>query len=210
LGKRAAICLTRSGNCDILTTLVEEDVQMKRDEAQQAAEELAAILQAKLGGEWEPEVWENRGWHYRVRHGKWLKVHPVGDGRFHALIGQHGGLGMWIGRLYSEDPVEVVAHQVACAQEEINRLQTMLDEATPPVLAGQDPSLIKINEQFLTKILRHSFAQGEFAAFGRLATNIGGKENRQVAIDEMLTATIEENKRNAKGLVALAKREGAK
>ena len=34
--------------------------------AQRDAEELAARLNASLGGGWEPYVWENLGWHFRA------------------------------------------------------------------------------------------------------------------------------------------------
>jgi hypothetical protein len=41
---------------------------MLRRHAQRDAEEMAAALNAELGGGgWEPYVWENLGWHYRAR-----------------------------------------------------------------------------------------------------------------------------------------------
>ena len=59
-------------------------------------------------------------------------------------------------------------------------------------------------DEFLVKILLHSFRQGQLAAFHILAQNISGRDERKAAIDAMFDEFIPENRRNAWGMCSTA------
>lgn len=45
----------------------------------------AAALAARMGEGWQPEVWENLGWHWIIKNGN-LEIHPCRDGTYEAWL----------------------------------------------------------------------------------------------------------------------------
>ncbi len=86
----------------------------------------AALLARTLGPGWEPEVWENLGWHYEVRSpcGR-LSVHPSGTG-FIAFLGESGGIGgRWAER--GDTPQEAIDATVAAAVADYKRIGAIIE-----------------------------------------------------------------------------------
>lgn len=72
--------------------------QEEYERATREAAQLSKVLEQTVGGEWEPRVWENVGWHWAARQGAW-KVHPFeyrGKVRsYTALLGPSETGGIW-------------------------------------------------------------------------------------------------------------------
>jgi len=72
-----------------------------------AVERSKALVQ-KLGDGWEPNVWQNMGWHFSASLGS-ISVHQGTDGRFTALVGSKEGVasgGMLAWTKHNEDGYE--------------------------------------------------------------------------------------------------------
>lgn len=95
----------------------------------------AEALARRLGKGWEPEVWENLGWHYSVtRGGKRGKVKITeSDGRFRVWLSEDGlgTLGLWIVEADFARPEDAVVAQLREARAAVARYQRIIDAAFP-------------------------------------------------------------------------------
>ena len=90
------------------------------------AEAKAEVLARTLGPGWEPEVWENLGWHYAVRSpcGR-LSVSPS-LGSFMAFLGAPGGIGgRW--SAHGNTPQEAIDATVGVAVAEYKKIGAIIE-----------------------------------------------------------------------------------
>ncbi|KKL25037.1 hypothetical protein LCGC14_2409320 [marine sediment metagenome] len=90
------------------------------------AEAKAEVLARALGPGWEPEVWENLGWHYSVQSPcKRLSVSPS-LGSFMAFLGEPGGIGgRW--SAHGETPQEAIKAVIAVAVAEYEEIGAIIE-----------------------------------------------------------------------------------
>ena len=92
------------------------------DEAFIAANKLAS----KLGTQWQSEVWENLGWHWKVTCSK-VAVRVSSNGDYLATIASYNSQ-------YSEkasSPKEALKRVIAACEDEVERLKKILGEVRP-------------------------------------------------------------------------------
>ena len=94
------------------------------------AEACAGLLARTLGPGWTAQVWENLGWHYKVRSpcGR-LTVHPGSMDGFTAFLGPVGGIGgRWAE--HGDTPQLAIDATVAKAVAEYNEIATIIKGLT--------------------------------------------------------------------------------
>lgn len=88
----------------------------------------AMALAMKLGPGWEPNVWENLGWHYKaISPCGLIKVHKPQDGLYTAFFGTPDSGGRWFAD--NRTPKGAVAAVIAVAQAEADGIKALLNRA---------------------------------------------------------------------------------
>ena len=100
-------------------------------EQYKAAVRRARALAKRLGSDWNGDVWENLGWHYRaVSSCKRFKVHSDGDKIFTAFLGDADSSGgFWSAT--ATTPKMALRQALHKAQEEVQRLTAVLTDLPP-------------------------------------------------------------------------------
>jgi hypothetical protein len=138
---------------------------MLRRHAQRDAEEMAAALNAELGGGWEPYVWENLGWHYCARRtngldwpdpeARCVTVYPStysDKTTYRALVSNDAGPGMPIyysaprGETHFDSPAEAVRKLLPQVEAHVAKVQKTLEHLRAAlgrvVVPGTPPALV--------------------------------------------------------------------
>lgn len=86
----------------------------------------ALTLATELGEGWEPNVWENMGWHYSAIHSGQMKivVHRQRDGKYRCFF---NAAKQFIGE--ADTPTEAFMNAVVEAQSFVDTLQFQIKEA---------------------------------------------------------------------------------
>ena len=103
------------------------------------ANQSASRLANALGGDWEPKVWENLGWHYAAIHPH-LSVSETtaGDGDYTVYVTRavDGVGGDWVA--HGEDPHTAVRDAIAKVQAEHESLTALLGTLHGALLAHDE------------------------------------------------------------------------
>lgn len=103
------------------------------------AVESAERMVAELGEGWEPDVWENLGWHWSASRDNCITVYQVGhSGRYHCLAGGkiHGDA-LWTTQEFAATPLEAAQTEARSALR-VAREKLALAECIARA-AGLDP-----------------------------------------------------------------------
>lgn len=111
-------------------TMTETVERLERDRITEAAADLAR----RMGDGWEPHVWENSGWHYKICRGT-TSIHADRHGRYSAWIEPDCLMGHCAAQFiaYADTPEDALGFAIQDARTFIARIdQALADVGEAP------------------------------------------------------------------------------